>query len=96
MLNDDTSLVYRVNWLRAKSRRDRWTEEFELLTSEMTWVKLYYDKQAETWKERAIATTHNQGNATYYALKQQNTWELFRSQAENALKLMTKVVEKEK
>ena len=62
----------------------------------MTWVKHYYNKQAEAWKERATATTHNQGNATYYALKQQNTWELLRSQAENALKLMTNAVEKDK
>ena len=95
-MNNDTFLVYRVNWLRAKSRRDRWAEEVELLRSELTWVKLYYDKQSEIWKKWAVATAQNQGNATYYALKQQNMWELFRSQAENALKLMTKVNKKEK
>jgi len=35
--------------MRAKARRDRWREEVIKTSSEMSWVKAYYSKQAETW-----------------------------------------------
>ena len=92
----DVCVVYRVNWLRAKSRRDRWAEELELLTSEMSWVRLYHSNQTDAWKRRAAIAGENGVNAFYYALKQQNAWELLGSQAENALELMTNPGERAK
>ncbi len=31
-------LVYRVSWLRAKARFSRWSEELQLVESEMKWT----------------------------------------------------------
>ncbi|KAK7678352.1 hypothetical protein QCA50_018701 [Cerrena zonata] len=38
--------LYRVNWLRAKCRKDRWDEELELIKSELHWTKLYYQHKS--------------------------------------------------
>jgi hypothetical protein len=32
------NIVYRVNWLRARARAQRWSEEREIVTKEMEWV----------------------------------------------------------
>jgi hypothetical protein len=42
--------VYRVHWLKAKSRRDRWREEHILLASEMEWTELFFRHRASRWK----------------------------------------------
>ena len=42
--------VYRVHWLKAKSRRDRWQEEQILLASEMQWTELFFRHRATRWK----------------------------------------------
>lgn len=47
------STVYRVHWLKAKARKNRWNEEFILLASEMDWTVLYYRYQAAGWQRRA-------------------------------------------
>lgn len=47
------STVYRVHWLKAKARRNRWNEEFILLSSEMDWTVLYYRYQASRWQRLA-------------------------------------------
>lgn len=89
------ALVFRVNWLRAKSRRDRWAEEVELLFSEMEWVKRYHDHQRGIWSNRASQAESAKDDIFYYALRQEKTWELLGSQAENALRLMTKAKERQ-
>ena len=80
--------VYRVNWLRAKSRRDRWSEEIELLASEMQWVRNYHGYQETLWRNRASKAVGD--DSLYYAQRQEKTWELFGQQAENALRMITK------
>ncbi len=45
--------VYRVHWLKAKARRDRWQEEHVLVLSEMKWTVLFYQNKASVWKGRA-------------------------------------------
>ena len=77
--------VYRVNWLRAKSRRDRWAEEVELLKSELQWIKRYHQYQVETWEKRLLSCEEMLG---FYARKQIKTWNLFQSQTDNALALI--------
>jgi hypothetical protein len=49
--------VYRVHWLKAKSRRDRWQEEEILLASEMEWTELFFRHRASRWKTLAAETS---------------------------------------
>src|SRR6202011_939983 len=42
-------LVYRVHWLKAKARRDRWAEEKTILLNEMEWVLAFFRTQAKRW-----------------------------------------------
>jgi hypothetical protein len=45
-------LVYRVHWLKAKARRDRWAEEATLVSHEMDWTIAFFHKQASKWRRR--------------------------------------------
>lgn len=56
--------VYRVHWLKAKARRDRWKEEFQLISSEMDWTVLYYQYQASQWQRRADTERIHHGPVT--------------------------------
>ncbi|KAJ7169138.1 hypothetical protein C8R43DRAFT_1121027 [Mycena crocata] len=47
----------RVDWARAKARKNRWEEEVELLREEMRRVLRYLDWYADTWDARASAAT---------------------------------------
>lgn len=84
-------LVYRVNWLRAKSRRDRWAEEEALLVAELQWTRRFHGHRKELWQRRADGTAiDNSGTPSHpefqcYALKQAKTWSLLESHATNAL-----------
>lgn len=74
--------VYRVNWLRAKARRDRWSEEKVLLESEIQWTHLFFVRQADTWLKRSHeAPPHLQ----HYALTQRHMWLQFSSYSQRAL-----------
>jgi hypothetical protein len=76
------SLVYRVNWLRAKARVDRWVEEETLVKHEMHWTTLWFQNQVDLWSERAkredgdLAPGHKS-----YAIKQQKLWNAFHRKA---------------
>lgn len=39
----------RVEWLKARARRDRWIEEVELLTAEITRSATFFDSTADWW-----------------------------------------------
>ncbi|EAU84183.2 hypothetical protein CC1G_13091 [Coprinopsis cinerea okayama7 len=65
--------LYRVNWLRAKSRFDRWKEEHTLLTCEMDWVLNFFAykiDQCETW---ALTKPDSPGHVAY-ANRQGDMW----------------------
>ena len=81
-----SELVYRVNWLRAKCRKDRWAEELTLVKSEMEWTKLFYARRAAVWENRATALALTDPDLLYYASRQAWTWTLLRTQVENAIK----------
>jgi len=53
----DNVTVYRVHWLKAKSRRDRWREEHIILTSEMQWTELFFRHRASCWKTLAAESS---------------------------------------
>ena len=75
-------LVYRVNWLRAKARVDRWIEEETLVKHEMKWTTLWFKNQADLWRERSkrgdvdLPPGHKS-----YATKQLKLWNAFHRKA---------------
>jgi len=72
--------VYRVNWLRAKARCDRWGEELKLVTHEMSWVVLWFQHQRLVWEERA-ENSNRAGKPGHriYAFKQVDLWQRLES-----------------
>jgi hypothetical protein len=76
------TLVYRVNWLRAKARVDRWLEEQILVKHEMNWTIRWFQNQADTWGERSKIEDADlpQGHKAY-AIKQLKLWNAFRRKA---------------
>jgi hypothetical protein len=78
----DFYLVYRVNWLRAKARVDRWEEELTLVKNEMLWTTLWFRHQADIWSD------HSRRDDNYlpighkaYAAKQEKLWNAFLKKA---------------
>ena len=75
-------LVYRVNWLRAKARVDRWREELMLVKHEMQWTILWFQFQANLWRERSeradggLPSGHKP-----YAKKQEKLWNAFQTKS---------------
>ena len=41
--------VYRVHWLQAKARKDRWNEEIMLLEAETGWTRAFFTLKADKW-----------------------------------------------
>ena len=76
------SLVYRVNWLWAKARVDQWQEEQILVKHEMQWTTLWFQNQADLWRERSesvdgiLPIGHKA-----YAVKQQKLWDAFQKKS---------------
>src|SRR5882672_3577248 len=70
-----TLQVYRVNWLRAKARMDRWQEEVTLVQNETWWMHLWLDYHRNIWEGRAKESEQDglKGHACY-AWKQVWMW----------------------
>lgn len=64
-----TPLVYRVNWFRAKAKRDRWTEEEEFLRNEFEWTVNFFHSRAEVWGHHSVVSQNKgfRGPACYAA-----------------------------
>jgi hypothetical protein len=89
-------IVYRVHWLKAKSRRDCWREEQILLASEMEWTERFFHHRASHWQalatgpsnapddhisvESKLNIRHSQGHICY-ALKLESMWSRLAQQA---------------
>jgi hypothetical protein len=73
--------VYRVNFLRAKARFDRWDEELNLVQHEMQWCVLYFEHQMQVWGKRAQVATREGPRA--YAHKQVAMWHNFAMDGKN-------------
>jgi hypothetical protein len=74
-------VVYRVNWLRAKCRWERWREEHILLTAEMDWMIRFFafkSKECHAWCEGEKSSLGLQA----YARRQAEMWRLLGVQAE--------------
>ncbi|KAI6127051.1 hypothetical protein F5141DRAFT_994290, partial [Pisolithus sp. B1] len=46
--------VYRINWLKARARRDRQKEEVSLVRHEMLWTCLWFEYHKNMWEKRAL------------------------------------------
>ena len=75
--------VYRVNWIRAKSRSDRWQEELSLTQHEMLWVILWFQHRAEQWRSWAHSQSDhpNDSSMSCYAYRQAEIWETCKKSA---------------
>ena len=78
--------VLRVNWLRAKCRRDRWAEEKILLKSEMVWTYNHFIYQKDSWKARGDGVSLGE---KCYCLKESLTWQRLAHLAQKALAAMS-------
>lgn len=63
----------RVNWLRAKARRDRWDEELELVRNEMVWTVRGMQSMAKEWEKLKQSSGEERG-LKQYAAKQEGMW----------------------
>ncbi|KAI6097097.1 hypothetical protein F5141DRAFT_1205735 [Pisolithus sp. B1] len=70
---------YRINWLKARSRRDRWKEEVSLVRHEMLWTCLWFEYHKDMWEKRALQSTEPGKEA--YAKKQMGLWNDFAKKA---------------
>ncbi|KAJ3533206.1 hypothetical protein NMY22_g7429 [Coprinellus aureogranulatus] len=64
--------LYRVNWIRARSRKDRWAEEYKYVKAEMGWYTLYmshFEQRARDWAKLSLGDGH-----TAYANRQADMW----------------------
>lgn len=67
-------IVYRVHFLRALARYDRWEEE-ELVTGyEMIWTRRYFDYRQMIWCKYAKGPLSTTPGHTNYAMRQAATW----------------------
>lgn len=76
--------VYRVHWLKAKSQRDRWSEERKLLRHEMDFTVNFMANTADDWEVRASQAGADRGNGhglCCYAFRQANMWRRMATQA---------------
>lgn len=67
------NVVQRVHWLRARSQKSRWSEEFILVGYEMQWVVRHFLYQAKVWSERQTGPSVSAGAAAY-ASRQHARW----------------------
>jgi hypothetical protein len=82
--------VFRVNWIRARSRQDRWTEELSMTTHEMLWVTLWFQHRAEIWRDWATSQSDVFNLVSpalkAYAYKQADNWDRLKEIAEQTFK----------
>jgi hypothetical protein len=83
------NLVYRVNWLRAKARRDRWSEELQIVRHEMRWTVLWFEHQMKEWQNRLDESVkENKPGHIAYAEKQVAMWKRFMREGNQGFKGM--------
>ncbi|KAI6122146.1 hypothetical protein EDD16DRAFT_1477725 [Pisolithus croceorrhizus] len=70
---------YRINWLKARARTDRWKEEVSLVRHEMLWTCLWFEYHKDMWEKRALQSTEPGKEA--YAKKQMGLWNDFAKKA---------------
>ncbi|KII83158.1 hypothetical protein PLICRDRAFT_119732, partial [Plicaturopsis crispa FD-325 SS-3] len=78
---------YRVNWLRAKARYERWEEEVLIVGNEMQWTVLWFMHQKNCWiKRRDQCGEENTNGHRIYAQKQIGMWDMFIAEGKRGFK----------
>jgi len=77
-------LVYRISWLRAKSRKERWEEECVLLKSEMGWTINYYKHKSTEWTQLALGSKNDK---QHLAFAQSEPWRFLHDRAKSEFDL---------
>lgn len=86
----DLPSVYRVHWLRAHARHERWKEEWELTSHEMGWTVNFFAHKASTWHRWAEKARFDlRFGHECYALKQRAFW---LSMKDNALTFFQRAI----
>ncbi|KAJ2920505.1 hypothetical protein H1R20_g16590, partial [Candolleomyces eurysporus] len=81
--------LYRISWLRAKARKNRWEEECKLLESEIGWAANFFKFKADQWE--MLSATDNAGKQAY-ALAQKAIWSLLYAEANDRVDLIQKIL----
>ncbi|TEB37682.1 hypothetical protein FA13DRAFT_1622302, partial [Coprinellus micaceus] len=71
--------MYRVNWIRGKSRLDRWKEEVIMLKAEMDWF-VWYCRSRES-KVRSWVDAYDSPGHRVYCFRQADMWSRIASRA---------------
>ena len=76
-------LVYKVIWLRASARFNRWDEEVTLLQHEMEWTAAFFRHKKAKWEQMANDVGNARSGLACYAQKQRVVWAKFEVHARN-------------
>ena len=77
-----TFAVYRIAWLRAKQRQDRWHEEIQQCAADLLMAKNWFKYQQNMWLQKAEnAKQSNDNGCACYAYRKANMWRIFYSNA---------------
>ena len=68
-------IVYRVNWLRARARAQRWDEEKIIVAKEMDWVIRSFGYMREVWEARARNMGNEKLGHKAYATREAERWQ---------------------
>jgi hypothetical protein len=72
--NTNEDIVYRVSWLRARARAQRWREEKEIVMKEMEWVMGSFSYMEEVWKARSSEMGDEKPGHRAYARREADRW----------------------
>ena len=69
-------LVYRIMWLRAKQRQDRWLEEVQQSAADLLMARTWFETYKLFWINKAIqAAELNKPGHISFAYKQANDFQ---------------------
>jgi hypothetical protein len=82
--------VYRVNWLRARARAKRWSEEKEIVVKEMEWVAGTFKHMGRLWKRRGEQMGNEKPGHKAYAAREAERWDGWAGTANTEFAKVTK------
>ncbi|KAJ7026030.1 hypothetical protein C8F04DRAFT_966980 [Mycena alexandri] len=85
-LGSEMTEFYRVNWLRAKARVARWTEEKSMVAKEMQWTVKSFQFLGAEWASRVTNAGVDEHGLRAYTKKQVEVWNDFAGHAEVVFK----------
>jgi hypothetical protein len=84
------NIVYRVNWLRARARAQRWSER-EIVTKEMEWVIGTFRYMERVWDMRGEEMGKGKPGHIAYAARETDRWNRWAGVAKTEFAKVTKM-----